>query len=312
MISTPLTDAALVDHLDRIADDGMEVFVLADGSYRGALLHGTRLINQMRANHGLGILETLMLGHGYIGVGLLTSLVKGKDRIMLALECDGPVGGLSVDSSASGHIRGYLKEVPIAVDAPLESFDLSRFVGKGTIAVTRVLEGARAPVTGRTEIVYGNLGQDLANYFVVSEQTPTAISLSVYFDREGTVTGAGGLFLQAMPGAEATLHAELDAVVSEMPSLGETFAAGDTAAHLIINRFAEYSPQIIGTRGVDFACPCKKDRFREFLVSLPATELRDISENGPFPLKVTCHNCNSTYEFDRDEIDMINRARQNA
>ncbi|MFP4113846.1 MAG: Hsp33 family molecular chaperone HslO [Spirochaetota bacterium] len=301
----PIDDPVVTSHLDSIAEDGMDIFLLSADNYRGAVLNGTRLVNQMRANHELGILETLLLGHSYIAAGLLTSLVKGNDRILLAIECDGPVRGLAVESSAHGEVRGYLRNHPIPVEEPVESFDLAPYIGNGTLTVTRHLEMARNPFSGHVKLQYGNLAKDLANYFVVSEQLPTALSLSIQFDREGRVSGAGGLFIQSLPGSDRSGGAALEDRVKELPSLGSMFAQGDTPAHVINTHFHDFGPNLIGTRTIEFSCRCSKEVYAAYLSSLPAEELDDIRENGPFPLKITCHNCNSTYIYQRDEVESI-------
>jgi molecular chaperone Hsp33 len=301
----PIQDSTVLEHLDQIATDGMDIFLVADSNYRGAVLHGTRMVNQMRANHGLGILETLMLGHAYIAAGLLTSMVKGNDRIVLAIDCDGPVKGLVAESNARGEIRGYLRNYPIPVDGPVESFDLAPYIGSGTISVTRHLEMAKNPFTGHASLQYGNLAKDLATYFVVSEQTPTAVSLSIQFDREGRVTGAGGLFLQALPDSDRAAGAGLEERVRDLPSIGSLFANGETPAHIIRSQFGDFEPEIIGARTTEFACHCSRGMYRDYLLSLPMDELTDIRANGPFPLKITCHNCNSTYVYERNEVEQI-------
>lgn len=305
----PIEDAALLEQFQRIAEDGMDIFLLSDSNYRGAVLHSTRLINQMRENHGLGVLETLLLGHAYIAAGLLTSLVKGKDKISITLECDGPARGFSVESNARGEVRGYLRVNAIPVDAPPESFDLSPFIGNGTLSVARHLEAARQPFSGTIDIEYGNLAKDLANYFVISEQLPSAVSLSIQFDREGRVSGAGGLFIQALPGADATAGPELEKAVRSLPSLGSLFSNGETPAHIINEYFRGFEPDIIGSRTVEFSCPCSSERYGRYLASLPQNELDDILENGPFPLLVTCHNCNSSYSYSREEVEQIEASR---
>jgi molecular chaperone Hsp33 len=41
------------------------------------------MINEMRANHELGILETLVLGRAYLGAALMTGDLKGMDRLSI-------------------------------------------------------------------------------------------------------------------------------------------------------------------------------------------------------------------------------------
>jgi len=118
--------------------------------------------------------------------------LKGDDRVALQINCTGPVKGLSVEANAYGEVRGYLKRVPIPVDKPMEDFNLSRFFGAGLLSVTKTLRDAKQPFTGKVELRYGNIAQDLAYYCMTSEQIPTAFNLSIKFDKQGEVTGAGG------------------------------------------------------------------------------------------------------------------------
>lgn len=274
---------------------------------RGSLLHGTRLVNQMRANHALGIIETLILGHAYMAAGLLTAMMKGEDRIALSFDCTGPARGISVESSASGSIRGYLKRNPIPLEAPPETLDTSPYIRGGTLSVTKYLHGAPNPYTGQTKLEYGTVAKDLAHYFLVSEQMPTSFSLSVHFDPAGRATGAAGLFLQVFPGVSAERLERLEGVVHALPSLGTHFAYGGLSAELIGEALRDFSPEIIAQREVGFGCPCSRERFAHALSSLTGEEARSIRADGPFPLETVCHNCGSRYSFPREEIGELMR-----
>jgi molecular chaperone Hsp33 len=92
---------------------------MADDTIRGTMLNGSRMINQMRWNHELGILETLVLGHAYMGACLMAAGLKGEDRLALQVDCSGPVKGLVVEANAAGEVRGFLKNVPIPVEKTL-------------------------------------------------------------------------------------------------------------------------------------------------------------------------------------------------
>lgn len=312
MIAQPIQDTSLREHIDGIAQDGMDIFLLEDGQVRGSVVHATRMVNQMRQNHSLGILETLILGHAYIAAALLTAQIKGKDKIRLTINCDGPAKGLSVESNATGQVRGYLHRVPIPVESPPESFDLSPFIGGGTLSVTKELEIARHPFTGEIELEEGSVARDLARYFLYSEQTHTAFNLSVKFDTDGRVVGAGGVFLQALPGADEQTLSTVEDTLRELPSLGESFAQGSTGVTIVKERFGNYQPDLIGTRNAEFYCGCSKERFGMFIGRISMEELQSIREEGPFPLKTTCHNCNSTYSFSREEIEGIYQQRISA
>ena len=287
------------------ARDRLHRFLLADGAIRGAILNGTRLVNEMRANHELGILETLVLGRAYIGAALMSADLKSNDRLSLKIDCSGPIKGLVVEANAFGEVRGFLKQVPIPLDQPLESFDLSPFFGAGFLAVTKYIEDAKQPFTGQVMLKFGNIAKDLANYYLTSEQVPTAFNLGIKFDKEGRVTGAGGLFLQAMPQAEDDLTAALEDRVTRLPSLGEEFTADNDPATLVNKAFAEYSPQFLANHRIEFMCHCNQEKLRSLLTLLPFDELKDMRDHGPFPLEMTCHYCNTQFHFSREELEEI-------
>jgi len=305
MIKQPITDNIINDHLEKIEADRIDVFLLNNSTIRGAMLHGTKMINQMRVNHNLGILETLTLGQSYIGAGLMTSMIKGNDKISFAIECGGPIKGLSVEASASGNIRGYLFANPIPITKPVESFNLSPFFGPGFLSVTKHLESSKQPFTGQVMMQHGRIAKDLANYFLESEQIKTAFGLSVYFDKEGKAVGAGGLFLQALPGAEDTALGSLEETIEEMPSIGKYFAEGGSTRKLVNETFIEFSPEIIGEKSVSFNCDCSKERFTSFIASMKRSDKDEILKNGPFPLVTTCHNCGTDYEFTKEELQAV-------
>lgn len=295
----------LREQLIASAKDRLHNFLLAEGTIRGAVINGTRMVNEMRSNHELGILETLVLGRAYLGAALMSANLKGNDRISLKIDCSGPIKGLVVESNAFGEVRGFLSDVPIPIDKPLESFDLSPFFGAGFLSVTKYLQDAKQPFTGQVVLKYGNIAQDLASYYLTSEQIPTAFNLSIKFDKNGHVIGAGGLFLQAMPDTEDSLAAGLEKSIRKLPSLGDVFAADSDPEKIVKQEFSKYAPRFLANHRIEFMCHCNKERLRSYLTLLPIEDLKDIRDNGPFPLALRCHHCNTTHDFNQSEIHKI-------
>jgi molecular chaperone Hsp33 len=292
-------------HLENITEDRLDIFLLKEGSIRGAIAHGTAMVNRMRSSHDLGILESYVLGQACLAAGLLSSSVKGNDRIILAIQCGGPIGGLVAESDAEANVRGYLQQVPIPVEAPLESFDLSPFFGPGFLRVTKELEGAKQPFSGETMLRSGSIAKDLAWYFLESEQTKSYFAISIQFNREGMISGAGALFLQAMPGAAENDLEAVEESAGAIPSLGTLFAEGASGRELITSYFAEHEPQFLGSRNMRFFCSCSKERFGSFLAGMQGVQQESILSENKFPLRVECHNCGSEYEYTRIECEEL-------
>lgn len=310
MIKKTLYGETLKEQLKARARDRFYHFLLSQGQVRGVILNGTRMINEMRANHELGVLETLVLGHAYLAAGLMSASLKGNDRISLLIECSGPIRGLVVEANAFGEVRGHLKTAAIPVEKPLESFDLTPFFGPGILSLTRHLEDAKQPFTGKIALAHGSIARDLTEYHMVSEQTPSAFNLSVHFDSQGEAIGAGGLFLQVMPGVTEETVAGLEDLVRGMPSIGVAFSQGKDPAAMVQNAFSALDPQFLAERRVEFMCHCNTGKIESMLALLPLDDLKDMAENGPFPLEIRCHHCNTPYRFSQEDLATIHSLKQ--
>lgn len=286
--------------------DGILRFTLLDGTIRGALLCGTELVRAMRVAHGLGILETVALGQAYLCAALASVTAKDGDRISFKMDCTGALRGFSVDATWDGRVRGYLFSDSIALDKPLDSFDLSPFIGKGVMTVTRY-SPEKDSFQGHVELVHGRIAEDFAEYYLRSEQTRTAFSAGVKFDSSGEVSGAGGLFLQAMPGAREVDVEDAEFRLSELPSLSDWYARGKGSGEFLSEWFGAFEPNAVGTGPALFSCDCSRDRFASFLSALPAADLESLIEEGPHPAEIVCHNCAGKYLFSRDDLIALRR-----
>lgn len=319
MIKAEISDKELLSHMDSIQKDGMTVFVMADGRFRGALFNGTRLINQMRANQNLGILETLVLGQAELCAALLIPMMKGREHLTFRYDTQGPAAGFSVDADSTGYVFGHLFQNQIPIEKPLENWDLTPFLGDGTLTISRIGEGMKQAQTGTVEIRYKNIAKDLAWYFDQSEQIHTAFNTSIQFDKKGRVIGAGGMFVQVMPGTggnAASSAAKLSEQEAEdnrliqrvenafraCPSLGNWFAENGDREDIIHGLFREFAPTSVLERDIIFDCPCSEEHFIDAIRHLPKNELEDILKNDPSPLEITCHNCGSTYRISKEAI----------
>ena len=309
MIKKKIFGDTLKEQLLASANDRLYKLLLRRENVRGTMIKATKMINEMRSNHDLGIIETLVLGHAYIACGLLSADLKGSERIGIHIECSGPIKGLNVESNAYNEVRGYLKNVPIPVDKPLNDLNLSPFFGAGFLTVTRNIEDSKTPFSGTVILKYGNIAEDMVYYYSTSEQIPTSFILSIHFDRDGNVTGAGGLFLQALPGADEKIILSLEKIVKKFPSIGAAFSSGITPVEILEKEFKDYSPEILENTRVEFMCHCQNERMLQYLTALPDKDITDIIENGPFPVEIRCHNCNSLYHFEKNDIEEIYRKK---
>lgn len=288
------------------AKDRLYRFVLADKMIKGVIVHSTRMIREMQANHNLGPLETLVLGQAYIAAGLLCAGLKDKnDRLSINIRCSGPIQGLDVESNVYGEVRGYLKTPQIKVPEPGKIRYLSTLYGAGFLTVTKYLENAAIPYSGQVALEHGSIAEDLANYFLVSEQIPTGFKLSLFFDEDEQVGGAGGIFLQALPGADPDKVTEAEKIIREMGAVGRSFSQGMSPRQVIENAFSSLGLQMLTSNRVEFFCRCARDRMQGYLKGLSEDDQKEILAKGPFPLEVRCHHCNSVYRFSKEDLSGV-------
>lgn len=299
MKQQPLRDPTMDRHLASIAGDATDIYLLANGTIRAAVVHGTALVNRMAVNHNLSGTGALILGQAYLLALLASSTLKNEERLSLVVDTDGPIGGLAAEANSGGQVRGYLKnnEVRLA-----EHPSIAEIFGTGSLSMIRVGSDARHPVQGQVDWERGDLTENLARYYARSEQTASLLDVNVHFDEEKRIRGAAGVLVQELPGADDGILEAIGAALDPVRPLGAGFAAGATGAQIVQQHLAPWKPQLIATRAAEFYCGCSHERFGRFLAALPQEERDDILEHGPFPLKTTCHNCNSTYRFEREEL----------
>ena len=271
-------------------------FILNSGNLKGYFIDCTEIVNTYREKHNLGIMETYIAGNA-----ALAATLKNNEKIKTKFECSGPVKGFSIEADTNGETRGYLFANPIPMKKIPESFDTSDLFQAGFITVTRYSPDKK-PFSGQVMIEHGNIASDLANYYLVSEQIKTAFNLSVKFNTEGNVTGAGGLFLQAMPGASEEEIETAENIINSLPSIGNYLTESTDSISFLMEHFRISDIQILETRPAEFKCRCSKERFGGFLSSLPEKEIDKILHDDIFPLKLTCYNCSSEYDFSKEEI----------
>lgn len=322
MIKKEIEDKELNEFLQTLEEDKLRIFTMSEGRVRGALFHGTRFVNQLRAQHNLGILETYILGQASLCGALTIPMMKDMEHTAIKFEGNGPAQGYSVEASSTGFVRSFLFNEHIQLDKPLESWDLNPFLGEGTITFSRIHKDDKYPQSSTVEVNSGNIATDFATYFAQSEQINTAFNSSIQFDKQGRVIGAGAMYLQIMPktggtakvGSQVDSHAEETAEDEDLlrrvenafkacPSLGLLYSEKQVDSEdIIIGLFREFSPTISLTRDVIFDCKCNEEYYINYLRTLPKEQIEDIKKNGPDPLEIICRNCGSIYKIPVEKI----------
>lgn len=230
------------------------------------------------------------------------SMLKGeKDLLTLQIKGDGPVRGLTVTANAQGEVKGYADVPDVILPANAKGkLDVGGAVGRGTLNVIKDM-GLKEPYVGQTELMTGEIGDDLTNYFASSEQTPSSVGLGVLMEKNNTVRCAGGFIIQLMPFAEEETIVRLEHNLSLINSVTALLDQGLTPEELLKRVLDGFDVEITEKMPCGFVCNCSSERVERALISIGKEELHSMIEEGE-PIEVNCHFCGKNYVFDVDAL----------
>ncbi|MFV0400523.1 MAG: Hsp33 family molecular chaperone HslO [Oscillospiraceae bacterium] len=277
--------------------------ITADGSAVCYAIDSTEMVGRAERIHQTSAVVTAALGRLMTAASLMGSQLKGDtDSITLRIKADGPVGAVIAVSDSEGNARGYV-ENPI-VELPLNAhgkLDVGGAVGRdGALYVMRDF-GFGEPYIGHTQLVSGEIAEDITAYYALSEQIPTVCALGVLVNTDLTVLKAGGFIAQLLPGAPEETIGRLEANVAGLEAVTKLYSDGKTPEDLIAMVLDGMEPNIVNTQPVEYRCDCTRERVEKALISLGAEELLKMAEEDPVTT-VDCHFCNKKYRFNPTEL----------
>lgn len=276
--------------------------ITTDGHFRVSVVKTTDVVKAAQKNHGLSPLTTVLLGRTLTGALLLASELKGEERIRLQLQGNGPVGTIIAEANAVGEARGYVHHPGAELDFSKENPQIGDGLGIGLLTFSKMLYNEAQPITGTVELRNGNITEDIAFYLFQSEQIPSAITLDVGLDEQGNVTHAGGILIQALPGAPEKLIELLEANLQKLIPLADHFAKDEYIDDLMHTVLDPLKAKELNRVPVHFFCRCTKDRFVGAMALLSLEELDELKDKDQ---ELVCHYCSKAYVITSSEIEAL-------
>jgi len=238
-----------------------------------------------------------------VGV-MMGSMLKGDQTITIKINGNGPIGNIVVDSDSKGNIRGYSDHPQVHYEY-IEGNKLNVRDTIGTDGYIHVIKDLkmREPFIGSVPITSGEIAEDFAYYFSLSEQTPSAVSLGVLVDVDNLATSAGGFIIQALPNADIEIIEKLENTLKTLPSVSSMLANQKTPEE-IISVITDNHYMILEKTNVQFKCNCSRGKFEKGLISIGEKEIMElITEDGK--ADTVCHFCGKKYHFSKQDLEKI-------
>lgn len=276
------------------------------GNIRAYSAVTTSICEEARKIHSTFPTATAALGRALTAGVLMGSMLKeSHHRLTLYIKGNGPVGNIIIDSNGNGTVRGTIStpDVHLPPNA-YNKLDVSGAVGtEGYVRVIKDL-GLKEPYIGQTELISGEIGEDIAKYFLDSEQIPSAVALGVLVDTENAVSAAGGFIIQLMPGATEETISLLERNIQKISSLSQQIEKGLSPEGIIQEVLEGMDFEVLETMDIEYRCSCSRERMDEVLHSLGRDDIKEIIEHPGFA-ELTCHFCNTQYLFSEEELETI-------
>ncbi len=280
--------------------------ISSDGLVQAAAICSRDLTERARQIHKLLPVGTAALGRTLSAASLMGNALKGVGAsLTLQIKGGGPLGTVLAVSDNLGNVRGYVTnpqvDIPLREDGKL---DVGGAVGReGTITVIKDLH-MKEPYVGTIDLLGGEIAEDVAAYFVESEQIPTACGLGVLVDRDQSVKAAGGYLIQLLPGATEDTIVKVEGGIMAAGNVSAILDKDDDPEHMLRQVMSDFDLKILETCPVEYRCYCSHQRVERALISLGKDELRQIlDEQGH--CSMTCQFCDAVYDFSGDELKAL-------
>ncbi len=277
-----------------------------DGLMKAAAVSTRGLTERARQIHRPLPVATAALGRTLAAASMMGNALKEDGAsVTLQIKGGGPLGTLLAVSDNQGNVRGTVEnpavELPLREDGKL---DVGAAVGnQGTLTVIRDLH-MKEPYVGSIGLLWGEIAEDVALYFVESEQIPAACGLGVLVDRDQSVLAAGGFLIQLLPGAPDEMVSRIEASLMAAGPVTSLLAANPDPEALLRRALDGFELDILERSPIEYRCDCSRERMERALISLGPDELRAlIDEQGQAEL--TCRFCDNVQVFAREQLEAL-------
>ena len=277
--------------------------IAKDAPVKAMAITARDTVERARAIHDCWPVASAALGRLLMAASMMGAVLKAEDgSVTLRVRGGGPLGALTAVSDSGGNVRGYVQNP--AVDVPRKAkgkLDVGAAVGgEGVLTVIRDL-GMKEPYIGSVQLVGGEIAEDIAAYFVESEQIPTACALGVLIAPDQTVQAAGGYLIQLLPGADDAVVSAVERGVARLGAVSARLDGGMEPLELLQEVLADFELEVLETTPIEYRCYCSEERVSRALISLGREELDKLirEQDGA---ELTCQFCDRVYRYSGDQL----------
>ena len=281
--------------------------ITSNGGIMAAAIDSTYLVATAQQIHETSVVATAAFGRLLTAASVMGAMLKKADAsLTLKINGGGPLGSIIAIADSSGNCHGCIDhpevELPLKPDGKI---DVGSGVGRdGLLGVMRDF-GEGNPYIGQVEIQTGEIADDITYYYATSEQIPTVCALGVLIDKTDIKQIlAGGLLIQALPGADESDIQQLEKNINEMDSVTTMLAKGMSIEDMCRIALKGFEMEILDEVPVGYACTCSKERVEHAIATLKPEEILSLADEKGYA-EAKCPYCNHVYKLTKQELKKI-------
>ncbi len=278
--------------------------IALNGRVRLVVTRTTELCQKARMQHDLWPTSLAALGRVMsAGVMMAANLKGSEEKLNIQINGNGSLGTCMVECKSNGDVKGFVGNNEIYLKYnDSDKLAVGLAVGnEGFLQVTKHM-GMKTNFSSKVALQTGEIGDDFAYYFTVSEQTPSAISVGVLVDTNTTCLAAGGILIQLMPDAQEEDIKVVEEVVSKLEPISSLIHQGKEPEDILLSLFED--AKVLEVKDVRWHCDCSRDRFKGALSTLHRDEIVSMIDED-HGCEVKCEYCNTAYQFSEEELKFI-------
>ena len=280
--------------------------LLFDGQIALVAANTRNTVEDARRIHDTWPVCTAALGRLLTG-GLMMAvgLKQEEASVTLCINGGGPAGVALAVAQPDATVRGYITNphVELAHNA-MDKLDVGGALGRdGTLSVVRD-DGVGRPYSGQVPLSSGEVGEDIAAYYLQSQQQPSAVYVGVKVDGAGKVLRAGGMLVSPLPNCQDWAIDALEAYLDSIGNFADALERGDAPQKALCSLFGEEDFELLETLRPRFACNCSEQRMERALLAMGRKDLEELSREDT-GIDIGCHFCNSSYHFTQEQLQNL-------
>ena len=231
----------------------------------------TEAAQTLARGHLAGPTSAYYLTKALAAAALLGSETEREDEtVSVQMKASGPLGGLAVECTAQGTLRGYTEK------KVLDGFD-----GLGVPKDRMVLGDTQYQVTRTVpgKILSQGLSNSLDGYLAGSLQRKAVMFTEAAVSDDVEILEARGVLVEELPDAQTT-----GALAVKLEKLSR-------ASRTLLKELGLEGAELRKTTPLKFACRCSPERAVAMLGALSDEERKTL----PPTVDITCHMCGRTF-----------------